>query len=132
VVFRHGVVETSTVLGEMFNAGLFFQCPSHVGNPSDEDERLAAELDQDSCKKDPPEKKTQWEHLAEKRTAWSEDGRVSRFLAIRVTKEVAKLGTVSHVMVMSLRSKWAASPFSTQPSGRSRRYTRACSSMAAV
>jgi hypothetical protein len=65
VVFRHGVVETSTVLGEMFNAGLFFQCPSHVGNPSDEDERLAAELDQDSCKKDPPEKKTQWEHLAE-------------------------------------------------------------------
>jgi hypothetical protein len=111
VVFRHGVVETSTVLGEMFNAGLFFQCPSHVGNPSDEDERLAAELDQDSCKKDPPEKKTQWEHLAEKRTAWSEDGRVSRFLAIRVTKEIAKLGTVSHVMVMSLRSKWAPAHF---------------------
>ena len=33
-VFWHDVVETSAVLGEMFNAGLVFQCPAHVRNPS--------------------------------------------------------------------------------------------------
>jgi hypothetical protein len=33
-VFRHDVVETSTLLGEMFDAGFFFQYPSHVGDPA--------------------------------------------------------------------------------------------------